>query len=232
MREKEKTTVPIPSVGADGEQSLSYVSNEIIATESEEINPTDENMEEILRQLQRMLEPSYLATMTMSQLYDTVYESRFGHTDFNIPNAILQRFSTFLIRGLIKVAGGKIFTDGRIKRFFAFVVFHFIQGCLNETCQRGKQALGFALVFSTFHFPFKMLRVFKATEIRVDSIPFDEKCASKWNQSVDVAFVFDFHACLSNHRNSSAKRRHNYQFQSELAYGFRIIGKFFGERPC
>ena len=35
MNEKEKTTVPIPSVGADGEQSLSYVSNEIIATESE-----------------------------------------------------------------------------------------------------------------------------------------------------------------------------------------------------
>ena len=76
IREKEKTTVPIPSVGADGEQSLSYVSNEIIATESEEINPTDENMEEILRQMQRMAEPSYLPTMTMSQLYDTVYESR------------------------------------------------------------------------------------------------------------------------------------------------------------
>lgn len=33
-------------------------------------------MEEILRQMQRMAEPSYLATMTMSQLYDTVYESR------------------------------------------------------------------------------------------------------------------------------------------------------------
>ena len=76
MREKEKTTVPIPSVGADGEQSLSYVTDEIIATGSKEINPTDENMEEILRQLQRMSEPSYLATMTMSQLYDTVYESR------------------------------------------------------------------------------------------------------------------------------------------------------------
>ena len=76
MNEKEKTTVPIPPVGADGEQSLSYVSNEIIVTESEEINPTDENMEEILRQMQRMAEPSYLPTMTMSQLYDTVYESR------------------------------------------------------------------------------------------------------------------------------------------------------------
>ena len=60
MREKEKTTVPVPSVGADGEQSLSHVTDEIIATESEEINPTDENMEEILRQMQRMAEPSYL----------------------------------------------------------------------------------------------------------------------------------------------------------------------------
>ena len=49
MNEKEKTTVPIPSVGADGEQSLSYVTNEIIATGNEEINPIDESMEEMLR---------------------------------------------------------------------------------------------------------------------------------------------------------------------------------------
>lgn len=76
INEKEKTTVPIPSVGADGEQSLSYVINEIIATGNEEINPIDESMEEMLRQMQRMSDPSYLATMTMSQLYDTVYESR------------------------------------------------------------------------------------------------------------------------------------------------------------
>lgn len=76
MQENEKTTVPIPSVGADGEQSLSYVTNEIITTGNEEINPIDESMEEMLRQMQRMSDPSYLATMTMSQLYDTVYESR------------------------------------------------------------------------------------------------------------------------------------------------------------
>ncbi len=76
MNEKEKTTVPIPPVGADGEQSLSYVSNEIITAETEEINPIDESMEEMLRQMQRVSDPSYLATMTMSQLYDTVYESR------------------------------------------------------------------------------------------------------------------------------------------------------------
>ena len=42
MQENEKTTVPIPSVGADGEQSLSYVTNEIITTGNEEINPIDE----------------------------------------------------------------------------------------------------------------------------------------------------------------------------------------------
>lgn len=76
MNEKEKTTVPIPPVGADGEQSLFYVSNEIISAETEEINPIDESMDEMLRQMQRMSDPSYLATMTMSQLYDTVYESR------------------------------------------------------------------------------------------------------------------------------------------------------------
>ena len=76
MQENEKTTVPIPSVGADGEQSLSYVTNEIITTGNEEINPIDESMEEMLRQMQRMSDPSYQATMTMSQLYDTVYESR------------------------------------------------------------------------------------------------------------------------------------------------------------
>ena len=75
MGEKEKTTVPVPSVG-DGEQSLSYVTNEIITAETEEINPIDESMEKMLRQMQRMSDPSYLATMTMSQLYDTVYESR------------------------------------------------------------------------------------------------------------------------------------------------------------
>lgn len=76
MQENEKTTVPIPSVGADGEQSLPYVTNEIITTGNEEINPIDESMEEMLRQMHRMSDPSYLATMTMSQLYDTVYESR------------------------------------------------------------------------------------------------------------------------------------------------------------
>ena len=76
MQEKEKTTVPIPSVGADGEQSLSYVTEQIISTENEEINPSEENMEEILRQMQRMNDPAYLHTVSMNELYETVYQSR------------------------------------------------------------------------------------------------------------------------------------------------------------
>ena len=76
MQENEKTTVPIPSVGADGEQSLSYVTNEIIAIGNEEINPVDESMEEVFRQMQRMNDPAYLHTVSMNELYETVYQSR------------------------------------------------------------------------------------------------------------------------------------------------------------
>ena len=36
----------------------------------------DEDMEDYFEEMRRLVEPSYLATMTMSQLYDTVYESR------------------------------------------------------------------------------------------------------------------------------------------------------------
>ena len=36
---KEKTTVPIPSVGADGEQPISNYTTSIIAADSNEINP-------------------------------------------------------------------------------------------------------------------------------------------------------------------------------------------------
>lgn len=76
MKEKEKTTVPIPSVGADGEQSLSYVTDEIVAQEPDYFNFDDgKHGEEYLKHMLRMSEPSYLPTMTMNQIYETVYES-------------------------------------------------------------------------------------------------------------------------------------------------------------
>ena len=77
MNEKEKTTVPVPSVGADGEQSLSYVTEEIVTQEPDYFNFDDgKHGDEYLEQMLRMSEPSYLPTMTMNQVYETVYESR------------------------------------------------------------------------------------------------------------------------------------------------------------
>ena len=77
---KEKTTVPIPSVGADGEQPISNYSTEIIATYSDEINPqaefSDEDFDNFQRMMARMSDPSYLHTVTLNELYETSYPSR------------------------------------------------------------------------------------------------------------------------------------------------------------
>ena len=107
--DKEKTTAPNPPVGADGEQSLSYVTEQIITTENEEINPSEENMEEIFRQMQRMNDPAYLHTVSMNELYETVYQSR--------PPVIdgLLYFGTYLFAGAPKV--GKSF-------FMAQLAYH------------------------------------------------------------------------------------------------------------
>ena len=74
---KRKTTVPDPSVGADGEQPISNYSTEIIATYSDEINPQAEFSDEDFDNFQaRMSDPSYLHTVTLNELYETSYPSR------------------------------------------------------------------------------------------------------------------------------------------------------------
>ena len=78
--EKRKTTVPIPSVGADGEQPILNNSIGIITGETAEINYPDEiseeNFQEIQRRLDRISNPAYLHTVTLSELYETSYPSR------------------------------------------------------------------------------------------------------------------------------------------------------------
>lgn len=74
--EKEKPAVPIPSVGADGEQPLSKSSKKSIAEENSENNPHEKNYEEMLRMMQRINDPTYLHTVSMNELYDNVYQSR------------------------------------------------------------------------------------------------------------------------------------------------------------
>ena len=71
-----KRTVPVPSVGADGEQPNSQTTTPSIAEEPAENKSQDERMEDILRELQRTSDPAYLHTVSMNELYQNVYQSR------------------------------------------------------------------------------------------------------------------------------------------------------------
>ena len=77
---KKKTTAPDTSVGADDGQPLHNSTENSIPAFDEEINQSDENssenLEEIYRQMRRMADPYYLHTVSMSELYQTTYQSR------------------------------------------------------------------------------------------------------------------------------------------------------------
>ena len=72
MTNKKEMTAPYVSVGADTEQSFQKCSNNSITENAENIN----SLEEMQRELRKMLDPSYLKTMSMTELYDTVFQSR------------------------------------------------------------------------------------------------------------------------------------------------------------
>ena len=77
MDSKEaKRTVPIPSVGADGEQPISQTTTPSISEEPSENNPQERSLEERLLEMRRMSDPAYLHTVSMNDLYENVYQSR------------------------------------------------------------------------------------------------------------------------------------------------------------
>ena len=98
---KTKAAVPIPPVGAGGEQPVQKTTGLSIAEDLTENNPPEQTLEEKLRLMQRMSDPAYLYTVSMSELYETVYQSR--------PPVIdgLLYFGTYLFAGAPKV--GKSF---------------------------------------------------------------------------------------------------------------------------
>lgn len=114
--EKEKTALAA-SVGADERQPFQPCDTQIITTENAEINYPDEifskEYEEISRQMQRMNDPAYLHTVSMNELYETVYQSR--------PPVIdgLLYSGTYLFAGAPKV--GKSF-------FMAQLAYHISTG--------------------------------------------------------------------------------------------------------
>ena len=75
---KEKTAL-CTSVGADERQSVQNTISSISALDTEINHPDEnslENFEDFLRQMQRMSDPAYLHTVSMNELYETVYQSR------------------------------------------------------------------------------------------------------------------------------------------------------------
>ncbi len=73
---KKKTTAPYPSVGADEEQSLKKFTKLSIATEPTENKSPEPSFNEMFRKMQRIYDPAYLPTVSMQDLYETVYPSR------------------------------------------------------------------------------------------------------------------------------------------------------------
>ena len=72
MEIKKEITAPCVSVGADTDQSFQKCSNSSITENAEIFN----SFEAMQRELRKMLDPSYLKTMSMTELYDTVFQSR------------------------------------------------------------------------------------------------------------------------------------------------------------
>lgn len=69
---KKEKTAPNVSVGADTEQPSQKSTANIITTEDENFK----SFEEIQREMIRMMDPSHLKTISMTELYDTVYQSK------------------------------------------------------------------------------------------------------------------------------------------------------------
>ena len=116
MANKEKTALTV-SVGADERQSNQLSDAKIISTETGESNYLDKDCsgdyEDIYRQIWRMRNPAYLHTVSMNELYETVYQSR--------PSVIdgLLYSGTYLFAGAPKI--GKSF-------FMAQLAYHVSTG--------------------------------------------------------------------------------------------------------
>ena len=77
MNETKEKAALKASVGADAGQSIQSTTTEIITAESPEINDLEDiSQEKFFLQMQRMADPAYLHTVSMNELYETVYQSK------------------------------------------------------------------------------------------------------------------------------------------------------------
>lgn len=84
VADKMEKTALGSTVGAEEGQSNHKITTDSIPVSEKEINRQfgnweenyEESLEESLRKMQRMTDPAYLPTVTMQELYETVYQSR------------------------------------------------------------------------------------------------------------------------------------------------------------
>lgn len=95
---EKRNAVPNPSAATDGGQQFANMNNNNIPDVGAESN---ENFDELKKKLRRMQDPAYLPTVTMTELYDTVYESKPPVIDGLLQNG------TYIFAGAPKV--GKSF---------------------------------------------------------------------------------------------------------------------------
>ena len=101
MENKKEMTIPNVSAATDAEQSLSKCTDNSIVNQDTDFKGYEQSFEEMQREILRQLDPSYLKTVPMTTLYDTVFEVQTPLID-----GLLQR-GTYLFVGSPKV--GKSF---------------------------------------------------------------------------------------------------------------------------
>lgn len=78
--DKKEKTAPVPSVGAEeGQPVHNFFEDSIpnLVSEINEVNEnSEENLEEMYLRMQRLTDPHYLYTITMTELYQTAFRSR------------------------------------------------------------------------------------------------------------------------------------------------------------
>ena len=72
MTNEKEMTAPVVSVGADTEQSSQNLTDNSLT----DFDPNFKGFDEMQREILRMMDPSYLKTVSMSELLDNVYQSK------------------------------------------------------------------------------------------------------------------------------------------------------------
>ena len=72
MNKEKEMTAPVVSVDADTEQSSQNLTDNSLT----DFDPDFKGFDEMQREILRMMDPSYLKTVSMSELLDNVYQSK------------------------------------------------------------------------------------------------------------------------------------------------------------